>query len=205
VIVDVKGDVKVIRDGEEVTAASLRLRADDEIRTGDDSAVEIHFLDGTVIIVSSNCCISMNKIVEELTKEETFWARIWGRIREEAWRTWCQIRGKPWRIETPTVAVAVRGTEFTLEAAEDNTTTLTVLEGTVEFSDLAMTGSVLVGGYQSSVMSPGGTPSSPTSIDPAEIDRWWEWEDDGTEIPLGTPPAVAIIVVVVILARGSRT
>ena len=164
IVTHIQGDVKILRNGEEIAASPLILQADDEIRTGDDGEIEIHLLDGSIICVSPNCCFVFREIKEDLLKGETFW----GRIRS-------LIHRKSWQIDTPSAASAVRGTEFILEVAEDGTTTLTVLKGTVEFSDRALTESVLVRRNQTSVTKPWGTPSSPASIDPVEIDRWWEW------------------------------
>ncbi len=204
-ITDTQGEVKVIRNGEEVTTTPLRLRAEDEISTGEDGWAEISFLDGTVIRISPNCCFTFRELVEEITKEETFWGRIWGRI-SAPWRMWAVTPGRPWQIETSTAVTSVRGTEFTLEVAQDGTTILTVFEGKVEFSDLALTQTVLVGPCQTSVIVPGGMPSSPASVDPVEIDRWWEWgEETPIEVPVRIPLAVAIIVIVVVVVQPRKS
>ena len=125
---------------------------------------------------------------------ETFW----GRIRA--------LLSGNWRIRTFYSASAVRGTEFTLEVIENGTTTLTVLVGTVEFSDPARARSVLVGPNQTSVILPEGTPSIPTSIDQADIDMWWVWNgQELAEISGGAILAATIIAIVVTGIRGRKT
>ena len=101
---------------------------------------------------------------------------------------------------TPNALIELCETEFTLEVAEDGTTNLTVLNNTVEFTDRTLNKNVQIKRYQTSVIAPGGTPSSPASINPVEINKWWEWEVS-EELPLGTPLAVAIIVIMIIGKR----
>jgi ferric-dicitrate binding protein FerR (iron transport regulator) len=68
----------------------------------------------------------------------------------------------------------MRGTQFVTNVDKDRTTTLTVLEGSVEFSDLNKKKTVVVKKNQTSVVKPGGLPSEPVSIDEKRIPIWWE-------------------------------
>lgn len=77
-------------------------------------------------------------------------------------------------MRTPQAIAGVRGTQFLVNVEADGTTTLTVLEGTVEFSDLNEKKTVVVGKNQRSVVLPGGLPAEPISIDVERIPIWWE-------------------------------
>ena len=77
-------------------------------------------------------------------------------------------------IRTPTVAVAVRGTEFIVFEQEGAGTEIIVLEGTVEVRAIKKEGSVSVtSGYAVRVAKEGAI-SKPEKIDLFKIDRWWE-------------------------------
>lgn len=74
------------------------------------------------------------------------------------------------RIETPTVTAAIKGTEFVVEVAEDKTTTITMLEGTVEASN-AM-GSVTVGSGEQAQAEPGKAPTKKIVVRPRDAVAW---------------------------------
>lgn len=77
-------------------------------------------------------------------------------------------------VKTPTSGFSVRGTEYTVEVEDDGTTTLTVLDGEVEFSDKEMKKTVIVKRNQKSACKPVGLPSDPVEIKPKLIPKWWE-------------------------------
>jgi len=203
---EVTGDVRFIRFGEELPITPGRvLRVGDTIITGENSQLELLVLDGTIIIVKENAKIEIADILESLVERPTGVRRLFfGKIFvfmgiEPPW-----LRG--WDVHTPSAVTSVRGTEFTLEVEIDGTTTLLVLEGVVEFSDLDGTKTVFVEQYQTSVVKPGDVPSEPVPIDPDKIDRWWETEKgipaEGDAAEEGVPaeegmPMVWIVVPVI--------
>jgi hypothetical protein len=160
------GRVKIKRSGEEEWLTAEKdecLQDGDKVRTGGpNSSAVITFADGSEIKLNEMSFLEMRK-VRHCSEIETFWGRIWA-----------SITGGCFYVYTPTAAGAVRGTEFTVEVAEEGTSTATVLEGVVEVCDLAETKTVLVVQYQTTTVEPNGVPSDPQSIDPNEIDRWWE-------------------------------
>jgi len=105
-------------------------------------------------------------------------------------------------FKTPAALALVSGTEFILEVAEDSSTTLTVLGGEVEFSDLNRTKIVLVGRSQTSTVKLGGLPSESRSVDPAQIDRWWERSAEVPDPYLGTALALAVVSIASVLRKG---
>ena len=96
---------------------------------------------------------------------------------------------------------ANRGTEFVVEVTENGTTTLTVLSHVVDFSDIGGLKTVSVGENQTSVITPGSVPSEPVSLNPSQIDRWWEGA--GTSgagaLPIYAVAAAAIVVAVIVV------
>ncbi len=77
-------------------------------------------------------------------------------------------------IHTPTCVTSGRGTEYLLDVADDGTTTLIVLDGEVEISDLENKKTVIVKKNQKSIVKPGKLPSEPVNINPEQILKWWE-------------------------------
>lgn len=80
--------------------------------------------------------------------------------------------GADYKVRMPQAVCGVRGTQFITKVKDG--TTLTILDGEVEFSDKAKKKTVIVKKNQISVVNPGGLPSDPVSIDPKQIPRWWE-------------------------------
>ncbi|MCK4353075.1 FecR domain-containing protein [candidate division WOR-3 bacterium] len=83
-------------------------------------------------------------------------------------------QGVDYRARSPVAAWSVRGTQFITKVKKDGTTTLTVLDGVVEFLDINKKKTVIVKKNQKSVVELGELPSEPVSIDPTYIPRWWE-------------------------------
>lgn len=116
---------------------------------------------GEVIVdTNSECEFKADTLLEQWK------GKIYHRVR--------QMEPHQLEMRSPVAALAVRGTEFVTSVDTDGTTTLTVLEGTVEFSDLNRETTVTVEENQMSVVNPEGLPSEPVSIDPNQIPRWWE-------------------------------
>jgi Flp pilus assembly protein TadD len=74
------------------------------------------------------------------------------------------------RIETPTVTAAIKGTEFVIEVAADNTTTITMLEGVVEASNPQ--GSITVGQGEAAYVEPGKAPVKRIVVRPRDAVSW---------------------------------
>lgn len=175
-----EGDVKVVRNGEErPLEINEALLPGDAIVTGEDGKVELSWSDGTVVKIGENTKIEVVELKETESVLKIWWGKLHTTIKK------LKRKGK-FEIHVPPSGgrVSVRGTEFTLEVAEDGTTILTVLDGAAELSDLAKTKTVVVEQHQTSIVEPGGVPSDPVSIDPDQIDEWWGWEE---EVPTPSP------------------
>lgn len=160
----VKGDVKIIWDGrKQLAEKGYCLQGGDTVITGYNSSAEITFRDGTKLRLGENTRFLV-KWHDPCLELKTFWGRIWARI----------FKPECFRVYTPNAIMAVRGTEFEVDVAEDGTTTVIVLDGVVDVCDLAGTKTVLVGQNQTTTVEPNGVPSDPQPIDPNQIDRWWD-------------------------------
>lgn len=88
VLESMSGEVLVVRDGKEISAAAgFVLKADDIIATGSDSKAEIRFLDQSVSRLDENTEIKISRLfVNPLNKTETIvevivhHGRIWARV-----------------------------------------------------------------------------------------------------------------------------
>ncbi|MEA3485559.1 MAG: FecR family protein [Candidatus Aerophobetes bacterium] len=132
------------------------------VKTDEHTRKEIIIPNVGEIIVNtdSECKFKTERLLEQF-KGELFY-----KIRK--------LEPHQFEIRTPVAAIGVRGTQFVTNVDKDGTTTLTVLEGSVEFSDLNKKKTVVVKKNQTSVVKPGGLPSEPAHINPGQIPRWWE-------------------------------
>lgn len=108
-------------------------------------------------VVSNEYEISDIEMGELITKVE--------KLREE---------GYGFKVRSPQAVIAVRGTQFITKVEKDGATTLTVLDGEVEFSDMEKRKTVLVKKNQRSVVKPGGLPTEPEAIEQNQILKWWK-------------------------------
>ena len=130
----------------------------DTLRTGKDGHADI-LLDegGELSLAPGSALILAEKGVEAL---------LYGEIRS-------LVRRK-FEVRTPTCAVAVRGTQFVLREIPGKPTSVVVIDGTVAFSDIKGTKTVLVGAGQQSYLLPDGTPAEPAKANLQEMKKWWE-------------------------------
>jgi len=74
------------------------------------------------------------------------------------------------RVQTPTVTAAIKGTEFSVGVAEDGTTVVTMIEGTVAASNEF--GSVTVTAGEEAVTQPGKAPQRRIIVRPRDAVQW---------------------------------
>lgn len=126
-VLEIKGDVRVTRKG---VAEAVKLtqdsqiRAGDEIKTGKDSIVVLTTLDGSSVELRENSVF----LVEENSMDSCLTNLNIGMVKSKVER----ILKRRYVVRTPTVAVAVRGTEFEVEVDNKGLTQVKVIEGDVE-------------------------------------------------------------------------
>lgn len=180
-IVHVKGKVEVIRGQKgvrEEAKAELALYPRDEVLTGADGRASILMADETLIQVN---------IRSRLVLEQVAASSAWIRLRKivpaayfAARSLYRMVIGEVWvrnknkeaglEIRTPAMTMGIRGTEFDLRVAEDDTAILSVLEGSVKaWNEL---GAVDVGAREQAVARPDSAPQKRLLVSPEDAVQW---------------------------------
>ena len=151
------------------------LTSGDQVRTGENSQVKMENADGYEITLGPKTSVD----IVDLDKSITL---LLGKIK-----IWVKKFGTRFEVRTPPYAMAVRGTEFTVDVAADGTTTVMVLEGAVSVQDITSNRSIMLMWGQSVTL-----PSTPAGLTqeemlgrvkaalPETINRWWEKDPAAT-------------------------
>jgi len=147
-----------------------KIRDEIKIVTHKNSFVEYWITDYFRIKQAENTLFEFKqvKLIEGNLLSLLHWGTVHGYIRKDGKLI------KEWIIRTPAALTKISQTEFVIEVAENGTTTLTVLSGEVDLSDLSMDKTVTVKENEKSTVQPGGTPSYPEPSSPNKIEKWWE-------------------------------
>jgi hypothetical protein len=81
---------------------------------------------------------------------------------------------RKFQVRIVAAVCAVRGTQFVVREIPGKPGSVVVFEGTVAFSDIKGTKTVLVGPGQQSYLLPDGMPAEPTKANLQEMKKWWE-------------------------------
>jgi len=177
VVTERSGIVEISRAQEgtwENVVVGTVLKNGDRVRTGSNSQAKVGFKDGSYLILGSDSSFTVEGI-----EDPTLWDLMQGKYYfiVNLLQQWIV---KKFEVRTPGGGGAVRGTEFTVEVAEDNATTFTVLEGVVDVQDRTSGSNVSLATNQKLTIPqvPGGlTPQEMsaliTEVNPASVDRWW--------------------------------
>ncbi|HEY0073851.1 MAG TPA: tetratricopeptide repeat protein, partial [Abditibacteriaceae bacterium] len=148
------------------------LFAGDVVGTGPGGKLALLFSDGATVRLNEKTTIEITPS-QGAGKSSLFRAlggELWARLRPGN------------TASTRTVALGVRGTEIFLQVAEgDGTTTLTVIEGEVEFFNPF--GRVVVATSQQSTARPGQAPTMPITIPNAALIIEWSLDLEQALIP----------------------
>ena len=83
---------------------------------------------------------------------------------------------RKFEVRTPSAVLAVRGTKFTVEVTDDNTTELRVIEGRVEYINPGTSGNIMVeSGQVCRINKNEGLPVT-QPVDTLNINKWWQYE-----------------------------
>jgi hypothetical protein len=106
----------------------------DRIDTRLGGRVVIDLSDGSMVVVSPGSLVTLKDYRNASSLRELFEITL-GMVRVKI----NHYGGKPnpYRMNSPTASIAVRGTEFTIEVDQQGATNVTVIEGSVEVSSLA--------------------------------------------------------------------
>jgi tetratricopeptide (TPR) repeat protein len=138
------------------------LKANDRIRTGPGSRAAILYSDQTLHRMNEKSEIEIlppsaggSGIVKILSGQSYFTTRTPKDFG---------------RVQTPTVTAAIKGTEFAVGVAEDGTSVITMIEGTVEASNEF--GAVTVTKGEEAVAQPGKAPQRRVIVRPRDAVAW---------------------------------
>ena len=154
-----QGNVVVERNGVAITTSYLQ--HGDQVTTGGGSSASITFADGSKVDLGPDGSF----VLESISQIQSVLKLLVGKLHA--------LLSPKFAVRTPVAVTSVRGAEFVVEVTANGTTTLTVLSEECAFSDTGGLKTVLVGQDQTSVVTPGGVPSNPVSINPSQIDKWW--------------------------------
>lgn len=134
------------------------------VRTLDDSSMALLFSDKTQLRLSRNSMFEIKGVGDGKTSDTT--------VSLLKGKSWMQSKSVPdkLRMETPSGAAGIHGTDWVMEVDDDGRTTLTVLSGEVEFSNDQ--GSVRVRANEQSVATPGSAPQKRVVLNPRERVQW---------------------------------
>lgn len=170
--IEVPRDASILRNGtEHALVQGADISSGDVIKTGGNGKVTLSLPDGSELKLLTDTSVQLMELFESNAIKLTL---LSGKMWIYVMSLDPSVSKEKFEVKTPIAIAGVRDTEFTVEVAEDGTTTLIVLEDIVEFSDLQQTKIVAVGQNQTSTSTPGGLPSDPSMLDPELIQRWWE-------------------------------
>ena len=130
-----------LRSSARVLARGEMLSPGDEIDTRGGGEVAISFSDGSLVLVLPGSRVTLKDYRSASTTRELFDILL-GRVRVKI--NHYGGRPNPYRINSPTASIAVRGTEFTVSVAAPGDTQVIVYEGLVEVTNLSKPGQRLL-------------------------------------------------------------
>ena len=117
-----------------VLTSGFILSPGDRIDTRLGGRVVIDLSDGSMVVVSPGSLVTLKDYRNASSLRELFEITL-GMVRVKI--NHYGGRPNPYRMNSPTASIAVRGTEFTIEVDQQGATNVTVIEGSVEVSSLA--------------------------------------------------------------------
>lgn len=175
VVQTIQGQLTVMPGGAGNSAANLDtvLRTGDVVVTAANSKATLLFTDGAQVKLNANTRIVLTPATAVGKGKRSLFKVIRGQV---------SARLRPGQAAVTNTAIAgVRGTEIGLQVADDDTTTLAVIEGEVDFFN--QFGEVIVGKTQQSVARTGAAPTAPITIQNAETIVEWSVDLNRAIIP----------------------
>lgn len=188
VIVGIEGSVTWIRAGADAwqpATTNLALAAGDRLRTGPRSRATVQFSDRSVKRLAELTTFMLE--APEAGGKSRFQLDV-GRVFFKSWERPGEIQ-----FRTRTVSGAVRGTEFHLEAAEDGSTVLTLLDGAVDLENAA--GRITLESGAEATVAPGLPPRKAPVLQTQKAIQWCLYYPgvlDVDELPLNGQSRAAV-------------
>lgn len=149
------------------------LTAGDELQTGPDGFVKMIFTEGSIIQIGPNTTFKAIQLGEEQSFYEVFRGRLHG-IMECMKKTRAACRHV--RIHSGSAVLAVRGTEFDVNASLPDRTTVLIMEGLVEITHQQRGQVVEAKKGEQVVITENGILQEPSAVNLNSVKQWWEGE-----------------------------
>jgi len=161
-------------------AVGVKLQENDIVATGPGGKVAILFTDGSLVCLAPRSSIQLRSSTHTSPKQGRSTTSLFIALFGELW---ARIRpGKG--AQTRSAVAGVRGTEIRLQVEPEGATTLTVLDGEVDFFNDY--GAVLVEQSQQSTAHPDAAPTIPVTVANAGIPVEWTLDLQRVLIPRET-------------------
>lgn len=159
-IADIKGSVWLIEDTQLIPLENgMPVRPNDKIKTGKNSSCNIELDDGTFIFVGEKTEFTVESVEITEEKNESKISLWLGKLLASISRR----RKTKFNIHTPVSVIAVRGTEFAVEADETKTN-VGVFDGEVAVSSIDLPEEVAVKADEETSVLKNGKPSRPVKL-----------------------------------------
>ncbi len=144
----------------------------DMVGTGPAGKAKLLFNDGSQFSLNANSAVEITAPIKTNGRQSFVRAlsgQIWARLRPGS------------AVQTPSATLGVAGTVINLSIAEDGATTLTVVDGEVDFYNKF--GATVVSTSQQSTARPDAAPTTPVTVPNAGLIIEWTFDLDQAVIP----------------------
>jgi hypothetical protein len=104
---------------------NMSLRVDDQVKTDEETLVEITYSHGVVVRLDEQTLCSMKKATDVHIATTVSRGNVWVNMKKLV------STGRTFEVSTPTAVAAIRGTVFQLESHDDSTADVAVYDGQV--------------------------------------------------------------------------
>lgn len=169
-ITALKGSASIDRDGSNIVAAlGAKLNEKDTIKTEDKSKVQVIFNDETIITIGKNSNFSISEYLFEESKTAVAKFGLFSGAMRTITGKIGKVAPDKFSVATKTALIGIRGTNFTILAAEDGTTQVFCTFGAISVTVSGEVSTVSQGFYV--VVSSDGTKGAPIKFTPKELNQ----------------------------------
>jgi hypothetical protein len=183
-VVKVRGEAHITRGAADLPAAEgAAIETHDTLRTGEDARLRIAFIDGSIVTLSENTTVSVDRFSESAEKRNVILTALNGVVSAMASKS-AQSQFD-YQIRSPNAYSTVRGTRWIVDV-RSGATSFHVLEGLVEVGN-ATGNRTLVPAGRSVTFADGGSMGPVESTPPEDLQRLL----NATELASAAPQAPA--------------
>lgn len=167
-----RGDVMAETDGvRHVLGQGAAVHVGDRLTTGEDSRLEIRFIDGTRVTLGDRSDLVIDRFLYNPPDDAgDVVLNLASGVFRAASGGIAKLRGKPLRIETPTGTLGIRGTEFWGEQHADSLLVALLGGGGVFVETASGRTEIDEIGYATKVEAPGQAPSPAFALTAEQIE-----------------------------------